>query len=101
MKLRPSRVALVWAVALTLTALFGSLHGATVYARAEISEDLDESIRTFTHLLSLIEDNNATEVAPATAVYGAIDGMLRTLDPHSSFIRPEDAVQRRQDLQGK
>jgi carboxyl-terminal processing protease len=88
-------------VALTLTALFGSLHGATVYARAEISEDLDESIRTFTHLLSLIEDNNATEVAPATAVYGAIDGMLRTLDPHSSFIRPEDAVQRRQDLQGK
>ena len=101
MTLRPSRAALVWTLALALTALFGSLYGATVYARAEIEEDLDSSIRTFTELLSLIESNHATAVDADTAVYGGIDGMLRTLDPHSSFIRPEDAVQRRQDLQGK
>ena len=101
MKSWPSRASLIWVVALALTALFGSLYSATVYARAEITEDLDSSIRTFTQLLSLIENNNATKVDTDAAVYGAIDGMLRTLDPHSSFIRPEDAVQRRQDLQGR
>jgi carboxyl-terminal processing protease len=92
---------MLWTAALVLTALFGSLHGATVYARAEIEEDVDAAIRTFTHLLSLLEENSATAVNSEVAVYGAIDGMLRTLDPHSTFIRPEDAAARRQDLQGK
>lgn len=96
-----SRAAAFLAGALVLTALIGSFNGASVFARAEIEEELNESIRTFTQLLSLLQQNSATPVDADTAVYGAIDGMLRTLDPHSAFIRPEDAASRRQDLQGK
>ena len=100
MKHRLSRTVSFLAGALVLTVLLGSLHGAGAFGRAEIEEDLDESLRIFGQLLSLMEENNATPVDPETAVYGAIDGMLRSLDPHSAFIRPEDAADRRQDLQG-
>jgi carboxyl-terminal processing protease len=83
--------------------LVGGVHSSGVSAAAsrEIDDDILRSLDTFTSLLSIIEANHATEVDGDTAVYGAIDGMLRTLDPHSSFIRPEDAAARRQDLQGR
>jgi len=103
MNIRPHRAVFFWVAAIALTAALGGIHGTgapTVEAR-EIDDDIDQSLRTFTSLLSMIEANHATEVDSDTAVYGAIDGMLRTLDPHSSFIRPEDAAQRRQDLQGR
>ena len=98
MKHRLSRTVSFLAGALVLTVLLGSLHGAGAFGRAQIEEDLDESLRIFGQLLNLMEVNNATPVDPETAVYGAIDGMLRSLDPHSAFIRPEDAAERRQDL---
>lgn len=100
---RPYRAVLLGVAALALTAVLGGIHGAGAPAvePPEIGDDIDQSLRTFTSLLSMIEANHATEVDSDTAVYGAIDGMLRTLDPHSSFIRPEDAAERRQDLQGR
>jgi len=35
------------------------------------------------------------------AVYGAIDGMLRTLDPHSKFFDPKEFASLREDQRGK
>ena len=80
--------------------LFG-VDGATSQARTQTPQDLDASMRTFSSLLALLEENAATPVSTNAAVYGAIDGMLRTLDPHSSFIRPENATARRQELEGR
>ena len=104
MKLRPSRAVLFWTAILTATALFGGLYGTQVEARAraeEVEADLEDALKIFTALLSLVEENHATEVSPETAVYGAIDGMLRTLDPHSKFFSPSDFTQLRQDQQGR
>jgi carboxyl-terminal processing protease len=43
----------------------------------------------FTEVLSYVEANYVEEVDPNKLVQGAIRGMLRTLDPHSSFMPPE------------
>src|SRR5262249_10893316 len=52
-------------------------------------------------LLGLMEENNATPVDSDRAVYSAIDGMLRTLDPHSKFFDPKAFNQLREDQRGK
>ena len=104
MKLRSSRTILFWTAILCAIALFGSLYGTQLEARVrveEVEEELDDALKTFTTLLSLVEENHATEVNPETAVYGAIDGMLRTLDPHSKFFTPDDFTRLREDQQGR
>ena len=51
--------------------------------------DLKESIRTFTQVWAVIEQNSATPPNPNAAIYeGALPALLRTLDPHSVFFSP-------------
>ena len=79
MKLRPSRTILLWTVVLTAIAFFGGFYSNRVQATTramEVEQDLDLSLKTFTKLLGMVEENHATSVDPETAVYGAIDGML-------------------------
>lgn len=64
-------------------------------------EDLDSSLALFTTLLGLVEDNNATTIDSDKAVYGAIDGMLRTLDPHTYFTDPKAFASMMDDQRGR
>lgn len=59
-----------------------------------------ESLRLFNNLLVLVEENYANRVDSERAVYGAIDGMLRTLDPHSKFLEPKAFKSLREDQTG-
>ncbi len=101
MKLKRSRGILVWAVVLTVVALLGGLYGTRVEATTAVADDVDDGLKAFTSLLSIVERNHATEVDPETAVFGGIDGMLRTLDPHSKFFTPKDFTRLREDQRGK
>ncbi len=47
------------------------------------------SLRIFTKAFALIEDNYVEKVDPQKLIYGAIKGMLKALDPHSSFLTPD------------
>ncbi len=53
-------------------------------------DDTYQELRLFSQVLDLVERNYVKEVEPKKLIYGAIDGMLRALDPHSSFLKPED-----------
>ncbi len=101
MKLKPLRAIVVWAIVLTVVALFGGLYGTQVQATTGAEDDVDAGLKAFTAILSMVERNHATEVDPETAVFGAIDGMLRTLDPHSKFFTPKDFTRLREDQRGK
>ncbi len=46
-------------------------------------------LRTFTEVLSLVETNYVNEPRGQKLIRGAIRGMLRTLDPHTSYMTPE------------
>jgi carboxyl-terminal processing protease len=101
MKLRPSRAIFSLAVLLVLSAVIGGFFGGQVGATTKGAEEVNASLQLFNSLLSLVEENYATEVDSDKAVYGAIDGMLRTLDPHSKFFNPKDFTALREDQRGR
>ncbi|MBL7049947.1 MAG: S41 family peptidase [Nitrospira sp.] len=58
-------------------------------------------IKTFTESLSLVKNNYVEEVDENELVYGAIKGMLTSLDPHSSFMPPETFKEMQIDTRGE
>ncbi|MDA0999113.1 MAG: S41 family peptidase [bacterium] len=48
-----------------------------------------KELQIFTEVLSLIEENYVNQVEKKKLVRGAIEGLLRTLDPHTSYLSPE------------
>ena len=48
-----------------------------------------EKLQIFTDVLKRLKENYVEEVESEELIYGAIQGMLETLDPHSSFLPPD------------
>jgi len=48
-----------------------------------------EGLSNFTRVLDLVERNYVEEVDPEKLTNSAIDGMLKTLDPYSTYLSPE------------
>jgi carboxyl-terminal processing protease len=48
-----------------------------------------EELKTFTEVLAHVQKHYVEDVKTKDLVYGAIRGMLSTLDPHSAFMPPE------------
>jgi len=64
-------------------------------------DELSQGLKTFTSIYNLVEQNAAEKVSADKSIYkGAVQGMLRTLDPHSSFFDPRDYQQMREDQRG-
>jgi carboxyl-terminal processing protease len=59
-----------------------------------------KKLDVFTHVLSLIENNYVEPVDETRLLYGAIDGMVRTLDPHSTFMDPRAYAALKQETDG-
>ncbi|HYZ88491.1 MAG TPA: S41 family peptidase [Myxococcales bacterium] len=55
----------------------------------------------FSHVLSLIQNNYVEDVDDAKLLYGAIEGMVRTLDPHSTFMEPKAYAALKQETDGE
>src|SRR5579883_61111 len=70
-------------------------------ATAGPEEDIKSSIKQFTKIYEVVENNFADKVTADKGIYkGAIPGMLRTLDPHSNFFDPKDFQALRDDQSG-
>jgi carboxyl-terminal processing protease len=64
--------------------------------------DLRDSVRSFTNVYEVVQQNYAEPVNPDKAIYnGAIPGMLRVLDPHSNFFDPKSYSALREEQRGK
>ena len=64
--------------------------------------DVKDSLKQFTDVYALVEENYAEPVNPDKAIYnGAIPGMLHALDPHSNFFDPKSYQAMREDQRGK
>lgn len=48
-----------------------------------------ENLKVFTEVMSLVRKNYVEDVKTKDIVYGAVKGMLNTLDPHSGFMTPD------------
>ena len=64
--------------------------------------DIRDSLRSFTQVYEVVQQNYAEPVNPDKAIYnGAIPGMLRVLDPHSNFFDPKSYAALREEQRGK
>src|ERR1700751_4713884 len=64
--------------------------------------DVKDSLKQFTDVYALVEENYAEPVNADKAIYnGAIPGMLHALDPHSNFFDPKSYALMREDQRGK
>ena len=84
--------------AVLLSALAGGFFGSNLLAR---QDDVQQQYRIFTSALAAIDREYVEPVPSDRLVYGAIDGMLKTLDPHSSFFDPRSYRQLRERQEGK
>jgi carboxyl-terminal processing protease len=58
-------------------------------------------LKTFAEVLALVQKNYVEETNSKDLVYGAIRGMLNTLDPHSAFMSPEMYKEMQVDTKGE
>ncbi len=87
---------------LVASAVFGWIYGPSVRATSSAAEDSQSSVREFTTILDVVQANYAEPVDVDKEVYqGAIPGMLRVLDPHSSFFDARQFALLREDQRGK
>src|SRR5438874_7851655 len=84
--------------AVVLSALVGGVFGPSVLAT---DEKVPEHYKSFTAALAAIESAYVDKVDSDRLVYGAIRGMLGTLDPHSSFFDPREYAQMRERQEGR
>ena len=78
----------VFLTAAVLVVLTLSLGGTSVSKGVDRSATY-EQLKLFTDVLSIIQNQYVDETEPREVIYGAVQGMLRSLDPHSSFMDPE------------
>lgn len=81
---RPKRILIIAALAMSLVCLI--THGGTLRAQ---TDEMYKKLKVFADVLSIIQKNYVEETKPEDLINGAINGMLRTLDPHSSFMLPD------------
>jgi len=85
-------------LAVVISALVGGLFGRRALA---IDDRVPEHYKTFTAALSAIESGYVDKIDSDKLVYGAVRGMLATLDPHSSFFDPREYAQMRERQEGR
>ena len=80
--------------------LFAQKSGPAPLPNAD--SDIRDSLKSFTQVYNVVEENYAEPVNPDKAIYnGAIPGMLHALDPHSNFFDPKSYSLLREEQRGK
>ena len=79
-------------------ALVGGFYGRS----ALVAQDqIPDQYKVFAAALGAIETTFVGEAGSDRLVYGAISGMLQTLDPHSNFMDPRSYAQMRERQEGR
>jgi carboxyl-terminal processing protease len=85
----------------TAAALLGGFVGGQVSAEAPLEEDSKDLLKVFSEVFALVQDNYAQDLQSEKLVESAVRGMLRTLDPHSSFFSTQDYDRLQEEQKGK
>ncbi len=92
----------VWlpALAVSLVVLFAAI---TLWSTSYVSagEDNYSQLKVFTEVLQTVEANYVKVPDTKKLIYGAINGMISSLDPHSGFMPPEAYKEMQIDTKGE
>jgi carboxyl-terminal processing protease len=85
-----------WTFSLTLlvamagATLFGGFYGNRLFGAPMQNGDLQKRMKEYTDLLGAVTAWSAEDIGSDKFVYASVDGMLRTLDPHTAFLEPKE-----------
>lgn len=97
-KLKFLRTIALVALTLLITLSLGTAMSVRMTAKAEGSY---ESLKIFSDILSIVQKNYVEDVDTKDLIYGAVKGMLTSLDPHSSFMPPEAFTEMQVETKGR
>lgn len=84
--------------------ILGMFSAQTLYAEEVAKEskpDTYSRLKVFSEILSLIESNYVEPVGNETMIDGAIKGMVKALDPHTSYLPPVSYKEMQVETTGK
>lgn len=64
-------------------------------------DDLYRQVSLFSDTLAIVQSDYMEETKPQDLIYGALKGMLASLDPHSQFMDPQAYSELKIDTEGK
>ncbi|HZF13774.1 MAG TPA: S41 family peptidase [Thermoanaerobaculia bacterium] len=73
-------------VLFTLALVLGGMLGDRVLA---LTDEARDHLRLYTELVNVAHERYGAQVSYKDLVFSSIQGMLRTLDPHTNFLPPE------------
>lgn len=59
-----------------------------------------QKLELFSNILSILQDNYVEEIDTDSVIEGAINGLLLSLDPHSSYLPPQSFQELQNETQG-
>ncbi len=74
--------------------------GLTAASRAK-KDDIFKEVELFADSLTVVQTEYVEEPKPKDLIYGALKGMLASLDPHSQFMDPDTYNELKIDTEGK
>jgi len=82
---------LVLSILFSSSLLGGFIGGNAAAGQSAPQTTPNEFLNNFTEALDIIQKTHVDNVGSDKLVYSAIKGMLRALDPHSSFFDPRNS----------
>jgi len=92
---------LILSLTLAVLALLGVFSVDYLQASEEKAASDYQELQLFTDVLTIVKRSYVEEVPIKDLVYGAIDGMLASLDPHSGFMSPDIYKEMKVDTRGE
>lgn len=93
---------LKWASLFILVFLLGVIIGlGRLHRVSALSNTTYEDLRVFTDVLGLLQKEYVEETKSKDLIYGAIKGMVETLDPHSAFLPPNLYKEMQEETKGR
>ncbi|MDR3566831.1 MAG: S41 family peptidase [Syntrophobacteraceae bacterium] len=96
-----NRKLLFFIPAIVLSLTFGGRLTLVKAADQPEKQDTYHYLKLFSDIMTIVQDNYVKKTDQKKLMYGAINGMLRELDPHSSFLTPTDYKELQIETRGK
>jgi len=86
---------------LVLVVLLGLSGVGLSQVTSKNKKDLYSQVELFSYALTTIQSEYVDEKTPQDLIYGALRGMLSSLDPHSQFMDPDEYKDLKTETEGK
>lgn len=95
------KILTIWLIVLTILAI---AVGKDLYSSPKTTEEkypLYKNLELFADVLTIVQKSYVKDLSAKDLIYGAIRGMINSLDPHSQFLEPEEYKEMKIETEGE